>query len=246
MAARYRCSRIQGRRASAHYIVSYKGQITRWCGTKPSHGTPAIGITTPARLESSTRALRGLPVFTRPRIRRQRPPRCVDLLPLGMPMIASMSSATTRYPIHTTRGCSRRGTTTRIRDPIGPGRITWPRPRAGVQASQPAHIAMKRRRCERLTSATGPGRRRASCHLPISGYTRRRPPGNLTMNLPPTATSASFNGLKPGVSYTFTVHAVNADGQDSVTSKSGHSREMQQHRCLGQPASQRRRARRSR
>jgi N-acetylmuramoyl-L-alanine amidase len=57
-----------------------------------------------------------------------------------------------------------------------------------------------------------------SCHLPILGYTVVAQPGNLGWYVPATATTATFNKLQPGTSYTFTVTAFNADGQDSLTS----------------------------
>ncbi len=56
-----------------------------------------------------------------------------------------------------------------------------------------------------------------SCHLPITGYTVTGQPGNLVMNVGPSATSGTFNNLQPGVTYTFTVTAGNADGQDTLT-----------------------------
>jgi hypothetical protein len=57
-----------------------------------------------------------------------------------------------------------------------------------------------------------------SCHLPVLGYVVVAEPGNLTSYLPATATSATFNNLQAGTSYTFTVTATNADGHDSLSS----------------------------
>ena len=59
-----------------------------------------------------------------------------------------------------------------------------------------------------------------TCHTPISGYTVTSNPGNLTMTLPATSTSATFGNLQAGTRYTFTVTAQNADGQDSQVTNS--------------------------
>jgi hypothetical protein len=69
-----------------------------------------------------------------------------------------------------------------------------------------------------LNSATVTWQVARSCHLPVLGYVVVAQPGNLTSYLPATATTATFNNLQPGTSYTFTVTATNADGHDSLTS----------------------------
>jgi N-acetylmuramoyl-L-alanine amidase len=69
-----------------------------------------------------------------------------------------------------------------------------------------------------LNSATVTWQVARSCHLPILGYTVVAQPGNLSSYLPATATTATFDNLQPGISYTFTVTATNADGHDSLTS----------------------------
>jgi N-acetylmuramoyl-L-alanine amidase len=67
------------------------------------------------------------------------------------------------------------------------------------------------------TSATVSWQPASTCHSPITGYTVTGQPGNLVMNLPANATTATFSGLQAGVTYTFSVTAVNAYGQDSLT-----------------------------
>ena len=67
------------------------------------------------------------------------------------------------------------------------------------------------------TSATVTWQPAGTCHVPIGGYTVTGQPGNLSMSLPASATSATFNGLQAGVAYTFTVTATNPDGQDTLT-----------------------------
>src|SRR5258708_19896560 len=69
-----------------------------------------------------------------------------------------------------------------------------------------------------LDSATVTWQQARSCRLPILGYTVLAEPGDLTSLLPATATSATFNNLQPGTIYTFTVTAIDGDGQDSLTS----------------------------
>jgi N-acetylmuramoyl-L-alanine amidase/Fibronectin type III domain len=67
-----------------------------------------------------------------------------------------------------------------------------------------------------LTSATVTWRPAQSCHTPITGYTVVAQPGGITQTLPATATSATFDNLQPGTTYTLTVTATDADGQDSL------------------------------
>src|SRR6266850_3931856 len=67
------------------------------------------------------------------------------------------------------------------------------------------------------TSATVTWQPAGTCHSPITGYMVTRQPGNVTMSLPASARSARFTGLQAGVTYTFTVTATNADGQDTLS-----------------------------
>ena len=68
-----------------------------------------------------------------------------------------------------------------------------------------------------FTSASITWKPAQTCHTPITGYTVTSQPATTTMNLPASATSATFNNLQQGTSYTFTVTAIDADGQDSLT-----------------------------
>jgi hypothetical protein len=67
------------------------------------------------------------------------------------------------------------------------------------------------------TSATVAWQPAQTCHSPITGFTVTGQPGNLVMTLPANATTATFTGLTPGITYTFTVTATNAYGQDTLT-----------------------------
>lgn len=71
------------------------------------------------------------------------------------------------------------------------------------------------------TSATVTWQAARTCRpsaAPITGYTVVIQPGGTTQTLPPTATSATFTGLQEGATYTFTVTATNSYGTDSATS----------------------------
>ncbi len=82
----------------------------------------------------------------------------------------------------------------------------------------PPHMMVDPVAINGLASATVTWLPARSCHLPITGYTVLAEPGDLFSYLPATATSATFSNLRPGAIYTFTVTAMNANGQDSLTS----------------------------
>jgi N-acetyl-anhydromuramyl-L-alanine amidase AmpD len=68
------------------------------------------------------------------------------------------------------------------------------------------------------TTATVTWRAAHTCHLPVTGYTVTAQPGNIVQQVAANVTSATFTGLRNGVSYTFTVTTQNADGTDTLTS----------------------------
>jgi hypothetical protein len=73
------------------------------------------------------------------------------------------------------------------------------------------------------TSVTVTWRPARSCRAaayPITGYTVVGQPGNLTVNLPASATAYTFQNLTPETTYSFTVTAHNAYGSDSLNSNS--------------------------
>jgi N-acetylmuramoyl-L-alanine amidase len=56
-----------------------------------------------------------------------------------------------------------------------------------------------------------------TCHVPVASYHISGQPGNGARDVPATATGATITGLQNGTTYVFTVTAINADGQDSLT-----------------------------
>jgi hypothetical protein len=57
-----------------------------------------------------------------------------------------------------------------------------------------------------------------TCHLPIASYHISGQPGNIALDVPASASSATITGLQNGTTYRFIVTAINADGQDQLTS----------------------------
>src|SRR5262249_10310747 len=57
-----------------------------------------------------------------------------------------------------------------------------------------------------------------TCRTPVASYHVVGEPGDIELDVPGTTTTALISGLQNGVSYRFTVTAINADGQDSVSS----------------------------
>ena len=55
-----------------------------------------------------------------------------------------------------------------------------------------------------------------SCHTPVTGYRVVAQPGDITQSVSAGTGQATFAGLTNGVSYTFTVTAIDADGTDSL------------------------------
>jgi N-acetyl-anhydromuramyl-L-alanine amidase AmpD len=82
----------------------------------------------------------------------------------------------------------------------------------------PPHFMLNASAFSGDTTATVTWRPARTCFSPIASYTVVAQPGNIQMTLPGTTTTATFTGLANGVDYTFTVTAHNAYGIDAVVS----------------------------
>ena len=84
----------------------------------------------------------------------------------------------------------------------------------------PPHMVMDARAVAGDGTATVSWDPARSCHDPVTGYRVVLQPGNVVLDLPATATTATVTGLQNGPSYSFTVTAINSSGQDSLQSNS--------------------------
>ncbi len=205
--------------ASAHYVVSYQGQITQmvaehdiaWHAGNWDYNTRAIGI--------EHEGFAGKNLYTLAEYQ-------------ASAQLAASICSRWGVPLDRTHVIGHY----QVPDPFNPGLFggaghhTDPGPywnwsyymgvaqtAAGLLPSPP-HMAPDPVATNGVTSATVTWQAARSCHDPITRYTVVGQPGNLTQNLPAGATSATFTGLQKGVSYTFTVTAFNSEGQDSLTS----------------------------
>ena len=212
-----------GYAASAHYVVSYQGQIAQmvlekdiaWHAGNWDYNTRAIGIEhegfawTPGlytTTEYNASAALAASICSR----------------WGVPMDRTHVIGHNEVPDPNNPGLY--GGSDHHTDP-GPY-WDWTYYMAQAQADaaalpSPPHMMPDAVAVNGLSSATVSWQAARTCRAsaaPITGYVVVGQPGNLTMNLPPTARSATFNGLQQGTAYTFTVTAQNSYGQDSATS----------------------------
>jgi N-acetyl-anhydromuramyl-L-alanine amidase AmpD len=208
------------RHGSAHYVVSYKGQVTQmvlekniaWHAGNWDYNTRAIGIEHEGYAWKS-----GL--YTNAEYKASAHIAASICSGWGVPMDRQHVIGHNQVP--DPNNPSLLGGTDHHTDPGPYWNWTYYMGAAKAYAAalpSPPHMMLDPTAVNGLTSATVTWQPAQSCHLAITGYTVVGQPGNLTMDLPATATSATFNGLQMGVSYTFTVTATNPDGQDSATS----------------------------
>ena len=209
-----------GYAASAHYVVSYQGNITQmvrekdiaWHAGNWDYNTRAIGIEhegfawTPGlytTAEYNASAAIAASICSR----------------WGVPMDRTHVIGHNEVPDPNNPGLF--GGTDHHTDPGPYWNWTYYMSQAQADAAalpSPPHMMPDPVAVNGSTSATVTWKPARSCHLPIAGYTVVAQPGGMTMSLPASATSATFNGLQVGTSYTFSVTAVNGDGQDTATS----------------------------
>ena len=214
-----------GYAASAHYVVGYQGQIAQmvlekdiaWHAGNWDYNTRAIGIEhegfawTPGlytTAEYNASAALAASICSR----------------WGVPMDRTHVIGHSEVPDPNNPGLF--GGSDHHTDP-GPY-WDWTYYMATAQADaaalpSPPHVMPDPVAVNGLTSATVTWQAARTCRAsaaPITGYTVVGQPGNLTMTLPSTATSATFYGLQQGTTYTFTVTAQNSYGQGSATSNS--------------------------
>ena len=209
--------------ASAHYVVSYRGLITQmvvekdiaWHAGNWDYNTRAIGIEhegfayTPGlytTAEYNASAALAASICSR----------------WGVPM--DRAHVIGHYQVPDPNHPGLVGGVDHHTDPGPYWNWTYYMARAQTVAAtlpSPPHMMPDPVAVSGVTSATvtwGAARTCRPASAPITAYTVVGQPGNLTMNLPATATSATFSGLQMGTSYTFTVTATNSYGQDSAAS----------------------------
>jgi len=207
------------RHGSAHYIVSYKGQVTQmvaekdiaWHAGNWDYNTRAIGI--------EHEGYAGINTYTSPEY---------------------YASARLAASI-----CSRWGVTmdrahvighNQVPDPDNPklfggsdhhwdpgpywnwkGYLVLANNYANALPSPP-HMVLQATAFSGDGTATVRWKAARTCHTPVDTYSVIGQPGNFQVTVPGNVTTASFTGLTNGVDYTFTVTASNSDGNDSVGS----------------------------
>jgi N-acetyl-anhydromuramyl-L-alanine amidase AmpD len=208
------------RQASAHYVVSYAGQVTQmvlerdiaWHAGNWDYNTRSIGIEhegfaytpglyTTAEYQASAHLIASI---------------CSRW---GVPM--DRSHVIGHYQVPDPFNPGLYGGADHHTDPGPYWNWTYYMSLAAGYASalpSPPHMVLKAFSVAGDGSATVSWQPARTCHLPLSGYRVVIQPGNVVQQLPATATSATFTGLQNGTTYAFTVTASNADGQDSLQS----------------------------
>lgn len=209
------------RHGSAHYVISYHGQVTQmvsekdiaWHAANWDYNTRAIGI------EHEGYASKNL--YTIPEYRASAELAGSICSRWGVPMDRAHIIGHYQVPDPNHPGLF--GGTDHHTDP-GPYwnwtlYISMAQYYANLLPSPP-HMVLSATAYSGDGTATVQWPAARSCHNPIGSYVVVAQPGGMQVTVPGTATSTSFTGLTNGVNYTFTVTAHNSDGQDSVSSNS--------------------------
>jgi N-acetyl-anhydromuramyl-L-alanine amidase AmpD len=209
------------RLGSAHYVISYHGQVTQmvlekdiaWHAGNWDYNTRSIGI------EHEGYASKNL--YTVPEYRTSAELAGSICSRWGVPMDRAHIIGHYQVPDPNHPGLF--GGTDHHTDPGPYWNWTYYISLAQYYANllpSPPHMALTATAYSGDGTATVQWLPARSCHNPIDTYDVIAQPGGIQLTVPGTATTASFTGLTNGVNYSFTVTAHNSDGQDSVTSNS--------------------------
>jgi N-acetyl-anhydromuramyl-L-alanine amidase AmpD len=208
------------RHGSAHYIVSYHGQVTQmvaeqniaWHAGNWDYNTRAIGI------EHEGFAYRpGL--YTIPEYRASAELAASICSRWGVPMDRKHVIGHYQVPDPDHPGLF--GGTDHHTDPGPYWNWTYYISLAQYYANllpSPPHMVLDATAFSGDGTATVRWQAARTCHTPIDSYVVVAQPGGMQMTVLGTATSALFTGLTNGVNYSFTVTAKNSYGTDSLTS----------------------------
>jgi uncharacterized protein (DUF2141 family) len=208
--------------ASAHYVVSYGGDITQmvrekdiaWHAGNWDYNTRAIGI--------EHEGFAAYNLYTTAEYNASAALAASICSRWGVPM--DRTHVIGHYEVPDPNNPGLYGGVDHHTDP-GPN-WDWTYYMAQAQADtrslpSPPHVMPDPVAVNGTTSATvtwQPARTCRPADAPITGYTVVAQPGGTTMTAPASATSATFTGLQPWTSYTFSVTATNSYGSDTATS----------------------------
>ena len=215
-----RAFRNPARHASAHYVISYRGQITQmvaekdiaWHAGNWDYNTRAIGIEhegfaytyglyTSAEYHASAHLAASI---------------CSRW---GVPM--DRRHVIGHYQVPDPYHPGLYGGSDHHTDPGPYWRWTYYMALAkaySLTLPSPPHMVLAASAFSGDGTATVSWRPARSCHAPVANYVVVAQPGNLQVTVPGNVTTAAFTGLTNGVDYSFTVTAHNSYGQSMVDS----------------------------
>ena len=208
------------RHGSAHYIVSYHGQVTQmvaeqniaWHAGNWDYNTRAIGIE-----HEGFAYTPGL--YTTPEYRESAKLAASICSRWGVPMDRKHVIGHYQVPDPDHPGLF--GGTDHHTDPGPYWNWTYYISLAQYYANalpSPPHMVLDATAFSGDGTATVKWQAARTCHTPIDSYVVVAQPGGMQMTVPGTQTSALFTGLTNGANYSFTVIAHNSYGTDSLTS----------------------------
>ena len=208
------------RHASAHYIVSYHGQVTQmvaeqniaWHAGNWDYNTRAIGIE-----HEGFAYTPGL--YTIPEYRTSAELAASICSRWGVPM--DRKHVIGHYQVPDPNHPGLFGGTDHHTDPGPYWNWTYYISLAQYYANalpSPPHMVLAATAFSGDRTATVKWQAARTCHTPIDSYVVVAQPGGISVTVPGTVTSTLIPGLTNGVNYSFTVTAHNSYGTDSLTS----------------------------